>query len=204
MSSLTKRQQQVLQLIRQRLADEGSPPTRAEIANALGLHSANTAEAHLRALAKKGYIELLAGRNRNIRLREDTEEVPPNGLPVVGRVAAGSPLLSVEHIEGYFSIESLFSPPADYLLRVRGMSMRDAGIFDGDLLAVKRTAQAEPGHIVVARLDDEVTVKRLTYHDNQIRLLPENPDFVPIDVDPARSQFAIEGIVVGVIRQRGV
>lgn len=204
MRTLTKRQDQVLNLIRQRLTQEGSPPTRTEIANALGLQSSNTAEAHLRALAKKGYIELLAGRNRNIRLLEDNQDIPPIGLPLVGRVAAGSPILTVEHIEGHYCLESLFSPPADYLLRVRGMSMCEAGIFDGDLLAVKRTAHAEHGQIVVARMEDEVTVKRLEYRDNRIRLLPANADFTPIDINPARTSFDIEGIVVGVIRNQGL
>jgi repressor LexA len=204
MRTLTKRQYQVLNLIRQRLTHDGSPPTRAEIAKALDLQSSNTAEAHLKALARKGYIELLAGRNRNIRLLEDNQDAPPTGLPLVGRVAAGSPILTVEHIEGHYCLESLFSPPADYLLRVRGMSMREAGIFDGDLLAVKRTAHAEHGQIVVARMEDEVTVKRLECRNNRIRLLPENADFTPIDINPTQTTLAIEGIVVGVIRNRGL
>jgi repressor LexA len=204
MQPLTKRQYQVLNLIRQRLTHDGSPPTRAEIAKALKLQSSNTAEAHLRALVKKGYIELLVGRNRNIRLLEDTQDTPSTGLPLVGKVAAGAPILAVEHIEGHHCLESLFSPSADYLLRVWGISMCEAGIFDGDLLAVKRTSHAEHGQIVVARLEDEVTVKRLERRDNRIRLLPENADFPPIEIDTTRTKFAIEGIVVGVIRNRGL
>jgi len=199
MKPLTERQQQVLALIRQSLAEEGMPPTRAEIARALRLKSANTAEAHLRALAKKGYIELLGGRNRNIRLIESGNS-PPHALPIVGRVAAGAPLLAIEHIEGQASLETLFHPRPDYLLRVQGMSMCEAGILDGDLLAVKRTSVAENGQIVVARLEDEVTVKRFERYGKRVRLLPENKAFAPLEVDPARVTLVIEGIVVGVIR----
>lgn len=197
MSRLTDRQRQVLELIRQHIDETGYPPTRADIARELGFRSANAAEEHLRALARKGAIEMTAGTSRGIRLCEE------RGLPVVGRVAAGSPLLAAEHIDGHIEISPrLFSPRADYFLRVSGMSMRDAGILDGDLLAVHRSSEARDGQIVVARIDDEVTVKRLrrTRDAHQIELLPENPDFEPIRVDLRRHEFALEGIGVGVLR----
>ena len=211
---LTSRQQEILDLIRTQIARTGFPPTRAEIAKELGFKSANAAEDHLKALAKKGAIELTAGASRGIRLKVETDSEPalsqtslssgvlfnPLVLPVVGRVAAGSPILANEHVERELSVEpSLFSATPHYLLKVRGLSMRDAGILDGDLLAVRKTAEARNGQIVVARLGDDVTVKRLHRENGQIQLLPENPDFSPIIVD-AGNEFALEGIAVGLIR----
>lgn len=209
METLTERQQQVLRFIRDCIADLGSAPTRAEIAGTLGFRSPNTAEFHLKALARKGYIELPAGRNRNIRLLtqdEDSERAEQDagsrtgGVPLIGEVAAGSPILAQEHIQGYYGIEDLFERRPDYLLRVRGMSMRDAGILDGDLLAVQSTSQACNGQLVVARLEDEVTVKRLELSKRTVRLLPANPDFTPIEIDPERISLVIEGIAIGVVR----
>jgi repressor LexA len=197
MDDLTPRQAEVLQLIVDFLQASGFPPTRAEIAQHLGFRSANAAEEHLRALERKGYIEMLPNASRGIRLRN----VYNVGLPVVGRVAAGSPILAEQHIQGRYQIDpSLFNPRADYLLKVRGMSMRDAGILDGDLLAVHRTTEARSGQIVVARLKDEVTVKRFKRQGSLVQLLPENPDFNPILVDTKREPLAIEGIGVGIIR----
>jgi len=194
--TLTPRQQQVLALIRAHLEAQGSPPTRAEIAQALGFRSLNAAETHLRALARKGVIELIPGASRGIRLQEIQE-----GLPVVGQVAAGQPILAEQHIETHYRLDAaLFHPPANYLLRVRGMSMREAGILDGDLLAVHRTPEAHNGQIVIARLDDEVTVKRFRRRGHRVSLLPENPDFAPIEVDLREQALEIEGIGVGVIR----
>jgi repressor LexA len=195
---LTARQQQVLEVIRQYVADTGYPPTRADIAHELGFKSANAAEEHLRALARKGAIEMIAGTSRGIRLTEST------GLPIIGRVAAGSPVLATEHIEDYCELASgFFSPGADYLLKVTGDSMKDAGIFDGDLLAVHNTQTAKDGQIVVARIEDEVTVKRLKRSgQHMLKLLPENPDYDPIVVDLRQTEVAIEGISVGVIRQQ--
>jgi repressor LexA len=199
MEGLTARQAQILELIRSRLADTGMPPTRAEIAQTLGFRSANAAEEHLKALARKGAIELVPGSARGIRLTEDA------GLPLVGRVAAGAPILAQEHIEARYRIEpGLFQPHADYLLRVRGTSMRDAGILDGDLLAVHRTKEARSGQIVVARVGDEVTVKRLRRRGNQVQLIAENPDFAPIELDLRHDPLAIEGVGVGVIRVKGL
>jgi repressor LexA len=193
---LTQRQRQILRLIRSFIARSGLPPTRAEICREMGFSSPNAAEEHLRTLERKGVIEMLAGASRGIRLKEGF------GLPLIGRVAAGSPLLAVENIETRFQVDpQLFSPRADYLLKVRGMSMRDAGILDGDLLAVHRVHEARSGQVVVARLHDEVTVKRFKRHGNLVQLLPENPDFEPIEVDPRSEAFAIEGIAVGVIRK---
>lgn len=210
---LTERQQQILDLIRSEIARTGFPPTRAEIARSLGFKSANAAEDHLKALAKKGAIELTAGASRGIRLTDahggnavtNTLERAGHALtqllvPLVGRVAAGSPILAAEHVEREIGIEpSLFTQTPDYLLRVRGLSMRDAGILDGDLLAVKKTPDARNGQIVVARLGEEVTVKRLSRSGNRIELLPENPDFEPIIVTPD-DEFSLEGIAVGLIR----
>lgn len=197
---LTQRQRQVLELIQNHLDETGFPPTRAEIARMLGFRSANAAEEHLRALARKGAIELLKGTSRGIRLLQR----PPQGLPVVGRVAAGSPILAAEQIEDHHAVDpALFHPPADYLLRVQGMSMRDAGILDGDLLAVHSIRQAENGQIVVARLADEVTVKRLQRDRrwrHRLRLLPENADFQPIEVDLRYQELVIEGLGVGLLR----
>lgn len=195
MDELTPRQQQILQWIREQIAGSGLPPTRAEICRAMGFRSPNAAEEHLRALARKGVIEMLAGASRGIRLKQ----LP--GIPVVGRVAAGSPLLAEQHIESHYRIDpALFKPRADYLLRVRGASMRDAGIFDGDLLAVHRTPHFRSGQIVVARLHDEVTVKRIRQRRHLVELVPENPAFQVLVVDTRREPLAIEGIAVGVLR----
>jgi repressor LexA len=200
MNELTARQQQVLELIRESIAERGMPPTRAELASALGFRSANAAEAHIRALERKGCIELLSGTSRGIRLVDHAEAENP-GLPLVGRVAAGSPILAQEHVEERYQLdEGMFQPRPDYLLRVRGMSMRDAGILDGDLLVVHRTTEAENGQIIVARLQDDVTVKRFERHGTRVRLLPENPDFSAIEIDIAREPLVIEGVAVGVIR----
>lgn len=209
---LTARQQQVLDIIRSEIERTGFPPTRAEIAQVLGFKSANAAEDHLKALARKGAIELTAGASRGIRLLgNDTREsaAPSNMLanladalllPIIGRVAAGSPILATEHIEREIGVApTLFSQTPDYLLRVRGLSMKDAGIFDGDLLAVKKASEARNGQIVVVRIGDDVTVKRLSRSSNQVVLLPENPDFEPIIVtDP--DSLSLEGIAVGLIR----
>ena len=209
-SKLTDRQQQILDLIRQTVARTGFPPTRAEIAQALGFRSPNAAEDHLKALARKGAIELTAGASRGIRLK-DTAPAPTQAslplpalaqllLPLVGRVAAGSPILAAEHVEREVGVDpNLFAQAPDYLLKVRGMSMRDAGILEGDLLAVKKASEARNGQIVVARLGDDVTVKRLQRQNGHIELLPENPDFQTIVVG-ADQDFALEGIAVGLIR----
>lgn len=195
MDTLTQRQQEILAFIRERIASTGLPPTRAEIARALGFRSPNAAEGHLKALARKGVIELIAGSSRGIRL------TAPPGLPIVGRVAAGAPILAEEHIEDTCPVEpGLFQPRADYLLRVQGMSMRNIGILDGDLLAVHRTPEVHNGQIVVARLEDEVTVKRFKRRGDSISLLPENPDYQPIIVDLTHQNLVIEGIGVGVLR----
>lgn len=199
-SGLTARQAEVLALIRRNLKRTGMPPTRSEIAEALGFRSPNAAEEHLRALARKGAIELLPGASRGIRI---LGEQPAAGLPVVGRVAAGQPILAAEHIEEHHALDpALFRPRADYLLRVTGMSMRDAGILDGDLLAVHATPEAANGQIVVARVDDEVTVKRFRRRGNRVRLLPENPDFEPLEIDLRSRELFIEGLGVGVLRTR--
>jgi repressor LexA len=190
----------VLELIRQHISDTGYPPTRADIAAELGFRSPNAAEEHLKALARKGAIEIIPGTSRGIRL-PDSEHT---GIPLVGRVAAGNPILAEENIEDRIDMPAgFFQPRADYLLRVRGDSMIDAGILDGDLLAVHKTQQATNGQIVVARIEDEVTVKRFqrTRRRNQILLMPENTEYQPIEVDLANQAFAIEGLSVGVIRQ---
>ncbi len=193
---LTPRQQQILHLIRKHLTSHGHPPTRAEIATEFGFKSPNAAEEHLQALARKGAIELLPGAARGIRVLQ--EEL---GLPVVGRVAAGHPILAEENIEDRVHLDAaLFQPHADYLLRVRGMSMRDAGILDGDLLAVHRVSEAHNGQIVVARLDNDVTVKRFQRRGHLVRLLAENPEFKPIEVDLRHAPLTIEGVSVGLIR----
>jgi len=195
MEALTSKQQQILTLIRQAIETTGLPPTRAEIAEAMDYSSPNAAEEHLRMLERKGAIEIVKGSARGIRLKDG------GGIPLIGRVAAGSPILAEEHIEAHYQVDpALFHPRADYLLKVRGMSMRDAGIHDGDLLAVHKTSEARAGQVVVARLHDEVTVKRLRRRGAIIELLPENPEFEPIIVDPRREEFAIEGLGVGVIR----
>jgi repressor LexA len=198
---LTPRQLEVLAFIRNALRRDGLPPTRSEIAAALGFRSPNAAEEHLRALARKGAIELLPGASRGIRLVGEASE--EGGLPVVGRVAAGQPVLAAAHIEELLRIEAgAFRPRADYLLRVHGMSMRDAGILDGDLLAVHAATTAENGQIVVARLDDEVTVKRFRRRGQRVSLIAENPDFAPIEVDLRHQSLTIEGLAVGVVRTR--
>ncbi len=198
MENLTARQAQVLDLLKQYIGDTGYPPTRADIARELGFKSANAAEEHLKALARKGAIEMIPGTSRGIRLPDDA------GLPVIGRVAAGSPILAAEHIEDRVELPAgFFQPRADFLLRVHGDSMKDVGILDGDLLAVHKTPEAANGQIVVARIDDEVTVKRFqrTRARNKVLLLPENEDFDPIEVDLKEQPFQIEGLSVGVIRQ---
>jgi repressor LexA len=218
---LTPRQQQILDLVQSAIERTGAPPTRAEIAAELGFKSANAAEEHLQALARKGVLELVSGTSRGIRLKTDTLRLlaqarlinqfgkqyslpMPNlaqlCLPLVGRVAAGSPILAQEHIDQTYQFEaSLFQRRPDYLLKVRGMSMRDAGIMDGDLLAVQKASEAKNGQIVVARLGDDVTVKRLRRNGQHIELLAENPDFKTIVVPPG-TDFALEGIAVGLIR----
>jgi repressor LexA len=217
---LTARQQQVLDLVQSAIERTGAPPTRAEIATELGFKSANAAEEHLQALARKGVIELVGGTSRGIRLKSDTlralaqARLSPYGkqfslplpsmaqltLPLVGRVAAGSPILAQEHIDQTFVVEAtMFPRRPDYLLKVRGMSMRDAGILDGDLLAVQRTHDARNGQIVVARLGDDVTVKRLRRTQGGVELLAENPDFQTIVVPPG-ADFELEGVAVGLIR----
>ncbi|WP_298135699.1 transcriptional repressor LexA [Acidiferrobacter sp.] len=197
MSILTGRQQQVLDWIRGQIEATGRPPTRAEIAAALGFRSVNAAEEHVRALARKGMIILASGSARGIRLPDRHAE----GIPVIGHVAAGQPLLAQAHVTAYHRIDpALFRPRADYFLIVVGESMRDAGIRDGDLLAVHKTPAAQDGQIVVARRDDEVTVKRLRYRAGRVALLPENPDYQPI-VPRDHEDWAIEGVGVGVLRQ---
>ena len=226
---LTPRQQQIFELIQRSIARTGAPPTRAEIATELGFRSVNAAEEHLQALARKGVIELVGGTSRGIRLKAGTlrtvNESRRKGndadsgmglpfnlalpgleqlvLPLVGRVAAGSPILAQEHVEQSYAVEpSLFARRPDYLLRVRGMSMKDIGILDGDLLAVARTREARNGQIVVARVGDEVTVKRFQRTERGIELLPENADFEPILVPPDASDFELEGLAVGLIRNQ--
>nr|WP_027313739.1 transcriptional repressor LexA [Balneatrix alpica] len=197
---LTKRQTEVLECIRSYIETTGFPPTRADLARELGFRSPNAAEEHLKALARKGAIEIIPGASRGIRL-PDNEEANL-GLPIVGRVAAGSPILAQEHIADHCQIPpAFFNPKADYLLRVQGMSMRDAGILDGDLLAVHRTQEVRNGQIVVARLGDEVTVKRFQRQGHQVLLIAENPDFSPIEVDLRQEELSIEGLGVGVIRR---
>jgi repressor LexA len=218
---LTDRQQQVLDLVESAIERTGAPPTRAEIAAELGFKSANAAEEHLQALARKGVIELVGGTSRGIRLKSDTlralaaarfnqvgkqytlplPSLAQLSLPLVGRVAAGAPILAQEHIDQTYLMEaSLFARRPDYLLKVRGMSMRDAGIIDGDLLAVKMAREAKNGQIVVARLGDEVTVKRLRRTKAGVELIPENPEFEIIRVEPGDESFVLEGLAVGLIR----
>ncbi len=205
MPELTRRQTEILNLIRRQIEKTGLPPTRAEICEAFGFSSPNAAEAHLRTLERKGMIEMTPGASRGIRLVAQGAQAPEFSLPVVGRVAAGAPILAIEHIEDHYRVDPrLFKPRADYLLHVQGMSMREAGILDGDLLAVHKTGRAENGDIVVARVnDEEVTVKR--FHRRSaymIRLLPENPDFKPIELDLRQDALTIEGLGVGVLRLR--
>ena len=204
MDELTDRQAEILRLIRELTEVAGYPPTRAEIAERMGFRSVNAAEQHLRALEKKGAIEISSGASRGIRVREGRPASRLGRLlelPVIGRVAAGSPMLAQEHVQERYQVDpNLFTPRADYLLRVRGMSMRDAGILEGDLLAVHRTQEARTGQVVVARLADEVTVKRFRRRGHAVQLLPENPDFEAIEVDLRSEPLVIEGIAVGVIR----
>ena len=214
---LTDRQQQILDLVQSAIERTGAPPTRAEIAAELGFKSANAAEEHLQALARKGVIELVGGTSRGIRLKSDTlralaesrvkqfslplPSLAQLSLPLVGRVAAGSPILAQEHIDQTYVVEaSMFPRRPDYLLKVRGMSMRDAGIMDGDLLAVQKAKDAKNGQIVVARLGDDVTVKRFRRTRTAIELIPENPDFQTIVVQPGEADFELEGLAVGLIR----
>jgi repressor LexA len=204
METLTDRQSEILRLIRELTEVSGYPPTRAEIAERMGFRSVNAAEQHLRALEKKGAIEISSGMSRGIRVLDGRTAGRVGRLlelPVVGRVAAGSPILAEEHLQGRYQVDpNLFTPRADYLLRVRGLSMRDAGILEGDLLAVHKTQEARSGQIVVARLADEVTVKRFRRRGQMVQLEPENPDFETIEVDLRSEALTIEGVAVGVIR----
>lgn len=201
MRPLTARQAEILALVQDFMEKFGFPPTRAEIAEKLGFKSANAAEEHLRALERKGILDILPGASRGIQLKQ--AGLP--GLPLIGRVAAGSPILAEENVKARYKVEaSLFSPQADYLLKVKGDSMINIGIMDGDLLAVHKTTEARSGQVVVARIDNEVTVKRLKRKGNSIELLPENDALSPIAIDPSVNDFAIEGLAVGVIRQGGL
>jgi repressor LexA len=208
MLKLTARQEQILNLIKEAIDNTGFPPTRAEIAQELGFRSANAAEEHLQALARKGAIEISPGTSRGIRLVGAAAESAPvvpaallMALPLVGRVAAGSPILAQEHVEATYSVDpAMFSAKPDFLLKVKGWSMRDAGICDGDFLAVKKVDSAKNGQIVVARIGDEVTVKRYRKNGSSIELLPENPDFSVITVNPQTDEFALEGLAVGLLR----
>ncbi|GAB2688155.1 transcriptional repressor LexA [Aliiglaciecola aliphaticivorans] len=202
MRPLTPRQSEILELIKTTMLATGMPPTRAEIARQLGFKSANAAEEHLKALARKGVIEILPGTSRGIKLNVPLEdELEEAGLPLIGRVAAGEPILAEEHVECHYKVDpDLFKPSADFLLRVSGMSMKDIGILDGDLLAVHRTTDVHNGQVVVARVDEDVTVKRLEKRGREVILHAENDDFNPIKVDLASQPFNIEGIAVGVIR----
>ena len=208
MNELTDKQRRVYEFIRDTIADRHTPPTRAEIAEALGFASANAAQAHLRTLERKGFIELNARLSRGIRLVDDDasiEQAPPPSnamrLAVIGRVAAGAPMLAVEHVERHCDVDpGLFSQNPDYLLRVRGDSMIGAGIFDGDLLAVARVPEVRAGQVAVFRWDDEVTVKRFSREGSNARLIAENPDYADIVVDPGRESLELEGLAVGVIR----
>jgi len=204
MQYLTPRQAEILELIRHCISETGMPPTRAEIARTLGFRSANAAEEHLKALKRKGAIELIPGTSRGIRIKDRLLDAmnEASGLPLVGRVAAGQPILAQEHIEARYQIDpALFHPRPHYLLQVHGMSMRDAGIFNGDLVAVHRTPDVRHNQIVVARLEEEVTVKRYRQNGKQVWLMPENEEFEPIKVDLEFESLIIEGVVVGVIRQ---
>jgi len=197
MEKLTKRQQEIYDLISHHIKETGMPPTRMDIANAFGFRSPNAAEDHLRALARKGAIEILPGTSRGIKLLREENQ----GVPVIGEVAAGCPVLAEENINKYYDIpDTLFTPKADYFLKVKGLSMQDVGIYDGDLLAVHKTTEARKGQIVVARIGNEVTVKRFDKKQNTIYLLPENQDFEPIVINKGCDDFAIEGLAVGVIR----
>lgn len=202
MRPLTPRQSEILELIKSTIEATGMPPTRAEIAQRLGFRSANAAEEHLKALAKKGVIEMLPGMSRGIRLIQDEQDEPEQlGLPLIGQVAAGEPILAQQHIENHVQVDqALFHPPADFLLRVKGMSMQKIGILDGDLLAVHKTNQVRNGQIVVARIEDDVTVKRFERQGAMVLLHPENDEFSTIYVDLTSQPLTIEGLAVGVIR----
>ncbi|MGL4715849.1 MAG: transcriptional repressor LexA [Aeromonas sp.] len=201
MKPLTPRQAEVLALIKANMTQTGMPPTRAEIAQKLGFKSANAAEEHLKALAKKGVIEIIPGTSRGIRLLIEEVALEESGLPLIGKVAAGEPILAQEHIESHYQVDpALFHPRADFLLRVQGMSMKNIGILDGDLLAVHKTQEVRNGQVVVARLDEDVTVKRFQRKGSQVWLLPENEELSPIEVDLSCQQLTIEGLAVGVIR----
>ncbi|WP_191603348.1 transcriptional repressor LexA [Marinomonas algicola] len=204
MIKLTKRQSEVMDMIREFISVNGFPPTRAEIARHLGFKSPNAAEEHLKALCKKGAIEILPGASRGLRLIEESPEAPPSelGLPIIGKVAAGYPILAQENVSSYVQIPpEMFYPKADYFLSVTGMSMKDIGILDGDLIAVHKTESVKNGQVVVARIDDEVTVKRFEQEGKIVHLIAENEEFNDIHVDLESTEFAIEGISVGVIRQ---
>ncbi|WP_303820643.1 transcriptional repressor LexA, partial [Actinobacillus minor] len=200
---LTARQQEIFDFVKNHITTTGMPPTRVEIAREIGFKSPNAAEEHLKALARKGYIEMLSGTSRGIRIlvNDETEAANDDGLPLIGKVAAGTPIEAIEHIENYYPVNgAMFSPAADYLLRVNGNSMEKIGILDGDLLAVHKTNYAKNGQVVVARVDDEVTVKRLEKKGDLIYLHPENDELEAIVVDPRIEYIEIEGIAVGVIR----
>jgi repressor LexA len=201
---LTRRQTDVLECIKQHIETTGYPPTRADIARELGFKSANAAEEHLKALARKGAIEIIPGTSRGIRLPDLGQDAANESLPIVGQVAAGSPILAQQHIEDHCTISAdFFHPPADYLLRVKGQSMRNIGIMDGDLLAVHQCQEARNGQIVVARIGDEVTVKRFKREKDRVFLLAENDEFAAIEVDLRQQEISIEGLGVGVIRRGG-
>ncbi|MGY5451090.1 transcriptional repressor LexA [Agarivorans sp. MS3-6] len=208
MKPLTPRQTEVFELIQRHISDTGMPPTRAEIAKELGFRSANAAEEHLRALAKKGAIEMIPGASRGIRIADAYLSTPAAnqqpeeaGLPLIGQVAAGEPILAQEHVESHYAVDAnLFKPHADYLLRVQGMSMKDIGIMDGDLLAVHKTSDVHNGQVVVARLEDDVTVKRFERDGKMVYLHPENQELSTIEVDLEYQSIEIEGLAVGIIR----
>ncbi|MCL1126811.1 transcriptional repressor LexA [Shewanella surugensis] len=201
MRPLTKRQDEILTLIKRNIADTGMPPTRAEIATRLGFKSANAAEEHLKALAKKGCIEIIPGTSRGIRLTQVDTQNASLGLPLIGQVAAGEPILAQEHVEQHYQVDpTMFRPKADFLLRVRGDSMKDIGIIEGDLLAVHKIQQARNGQIVVARVEDDVTVKRFEKQGHKVFLHAENEAYPPIEIDLTEQSFNIEGLAVGVIR----
>ncbi|MDN3608794.1 transcriptional repressor LexA [Vibrio ostreicida] len=201
MKPLTPRQQQVFDLIKSKIDVKGMPPTRAEIARELGFRSANAAEEHLKALARKQAIEIIPGASRGIRILLDDSANDDEGLPLIGQVAAGEPILAQEHVEAHYQVDpAMFKPQADFLLRVNGESMQDIGIMDGDLLAVHKTQDVHDGQVVVARVDDDVTVKRLERKGSTVVLHAENKEFEPIKVDLTCQSLAIEGLAVGIIR----
>lgn len=199
MEKLTPRQSEILGFLQDFIDESGMPPTRAEIARALGFRSVNAAEEHLRALQRKGVIDLIPGASRGIQLKDFIRE--QLGLPLIGKVAAGNPILAEEHIEGHYRMDtSIFEPKPHFLLRVEGMSMKDIGILDGDLVAVHRTPEVRSGQVIVARLEDEVTVKRYRQEGATVWLLPENEEFEPIEVNLKEQDMVIEGVVVGLVR----